>query len=68
MDDNPHYMGDAEVKGHTELGLWVYVYDLDEKVFVPFTQIHDNSDIWEADSEPGELVVTTYLAEKREWL
>jgi hypothetical protein len=63
----PHSMGDARVKGSTELGLWVWIDDLDEQVFVPFTQIHDDSDLWDESSEPGELVVTAWLAEQRGW-
>lgn len=68
MSGIPHSMGQVTVTGSTENGLWVYVDDLGEEVFVPHSQIHDDSEVWEDDTEPGELVVTVWLAEQRGWL
>lgn len=60
-------MGMAEVRGHTDKGLWLYIEDLDDEVFVPYSQIHEDSEVFEELSEPGELIVTEWFARKREW-
>lgn len=38
------------------------------KVWVPKWAIHDDSEIWEEDQEPGELVVKEKFAESEGWI
>lgn len=65
----PFSMGHAEVKGSTPSGLWLQIDDLSgPDVFIPYKHIHDDSEVYREDSEPGELVITEWLAEQRGWL
>lgn len=62
-----YLLGRAEVRGHTDHGLWVWVDSLGEEVFVPYRHIHTDSEVYEEYSDPGELVVSRWLARKRGW-
>lgn len=67
--DIPHNMGTAEVKGSTPNGLWVVIEDLgEEEVFIPHSQVHEDSEVYMSDSPPGDLIISTWLAEQRGWL
>jgi len=37
-------------------------------VFIPFNQIHTDSEVWQEGGDPGELVVMEWLANERSWL
>ena len=37
-----------------------------EEVWIPKSQVHDDSEVWKADQE-GELVVSSWFARKRGW-
>jgi len=38
------------------------------EIWVPKSQIHDESEIWKLDQEPGELVVTEWWAGTKGWV
>jgi hypothetical protein len=41
--------------------------DLDEDIWIPKSQITDNSEVYEGDQPAGTLAVTGWLAEQRGW-
>lgn len=43
------------------------MFDGTEEFWVPRSQIHDDSEVYEANTD-GKLVVTEWFAKKREWL
>lgn len=59
---------DAKVVGETDKGFWIEAPEFDEDVFVPESQITDDSDISKTANRSGTLVVTDWLAEKKGWL
>jgi hypothetical protein len=63
-------LGQARVTGHTNSGLWLDVDEIDDDadVFIPFSQIHDDSEVYKKTSEPGDLIVKSWLAEQRGWV
>lgn len=61
-------LGPATVVRSTDKGLWVHLEDHSTDDFVPYSQIHDNSEVYRSDSKPGELVITEWLANERGWL
>jgi len=63
----PYSLGQAMVKNNTINGLWVHVDDFGQDVFIPFSQIHEDSEVCDHNSDPGELVITEWLATERGW-
>lgn len=59
---------DAEVKRDKGKALLIDAPVFDEPVWIPKSVITDESEIWKADQEPGELVVADWFAEKRGWI
>lgn len=57
-------LGHAHVVRATDKALLVKTEDGDEPIWVPKSVIHDDSEVWGEDSEPGELVVHEWFAEK----
>lgn len=53
--------------GSTDKGLWIQGPDFDEDVFVPQSQIDDESEVWKEGQE-GELVVSAWFAGRRGWV
>lgn len=41
--------------------------DLDGRVWVPKSQITDESEVWEPDQEAGDLVVRKWFARQKGW-
>ena len=37
-------------------------------MWIPKSQIHDDSEVWKRGQEPGMLVVTQWLAERKGWI
>lgn len=65
-ENNGHHCGYAAAKRATNKALLVELRDglrADEEVWIPLSQIHDDSEVWGAGDE-GELVVTSWFAEK----
>jgi len=60
----------AKLKAKTEKAILVFVHDLDEEPWVPSTQVHDDSEIYDVCDigEEGNLVVTSWIAEQKGWL
>lgn len=50
--------------------LLVHIPDLDEDVWVPHSQIHEDSEVYGmgADETEGTLVVKKWFAEQRGWM
>lgn len=63
----PVSVGNARVIRATDKALFVHIDDGDEEVWVPKSCIHDDSEVYAADSEPGELVVVEWFARKEGW-
>jgi hypothetical protein len=39
--------------------------DIDEDVWIPLSQVHDNSEVYEEGTE-GKLIITRWIAEQKE--
>lgn len=63
--DGPQECGKVKVLRRTERAVLVEMEDGDER-WIPFSVIHDNSEIYEGDESggEGELVVKEWFAEK----
>lgn len=57
---------DCTVMGGTDLALNVYIPEADTIVWVPKSQIHEDSELWRIDQkgESGTLTVSLWWAEK----
>ena len=64
-DGDSYEVGEVKVTGATDKGLWVEREG--EQEFYPFSQIHDDSEIYSAaqKGETGTLVITEWLASER---
>lgn len=63
-----HISNKAKVVKETWRALLISAPDFDDEPFwVPKACIHDNSDVYEADTE-GSLIVETWFAEKQGWV
>ena len=64
-NDSGVSLGNATAKRDTGKALLVSVDDLGRDVWIPLSQIHDNSEVFDADENAtGELVVSQWFAEK----
>jgi hypothetical protein len=63
--NDPVSVGQARVLRATTKALLVEVDG--EQTWVPKSCIHDDSEVWRDDSEPGELVVKAWFARKEGW-
>lgn len=59
--------GTARPIKETEKALLVHLDGVGE-TWVPKWAIHDDSEVWKEDQEPGELVVLSKFASKEGWL
>lgn len=57
-------LGKATVVRATNLALCVRLDDEDSDRWVPKSQIHEDSEVYSENSDPGELVVKLWFAEK----
>lgn len=58
-------LGIAEAKQNTGKALRVSVEDMDNDVWIPHSQIHPDSEVFDCgDNAVGRLVVTRWFAEK----
>ena len=62
----PHNMGSAVCVRETEKAICCQVDILDEDVWIPKSQVHDDSEVWENAGE-GDLIVSEWFAEKQGW-
>jgi hypothetical protein len=62
--NDPVRLGRTQVIRATDKALFVHIDDAGEEVWIPKSVIHDDSEIWQEDSEPGELVVKAWFAHK----
>lgn len=61
--ENTVSFDDCEAAKETDKALLVYFGDLEKKLWVPKSQIHDDSEVWE-EGQSGTLVVTGWWAGK----
>lgn len=65
---NPESMGCASCQRETDKALLIRIQNLsDQEFWIPKVCIHDDSEVYKADSE-GELVVTRWFAETKGWV
>lgn len=58
-------LGTAEAKHDTGKALRVSVDDLGRDIWVPHSQIHDDSEVFDCDDNAvGHLIITRWFAEK----
>jgi len=58
---------DAVCVAETDLAICVEAPDFEEGTWIPQSQIHEDSEIWEKGQE-GDLVVTEWLAQQEGWI
>lgn len=60
----------ATLRGKTDKAILVFVHDFDEEYWVPLSQVHDDSEVWDGCEvgETGNLVVTSWIAEQKGWI
>lgn len=68
-EDEETYSKQVTVKHITEKALLVEDEE-GEEVWVPHSQIHDNSEIWDESKkgESGKLVISEWMAKRIGWL
>lgn len=59
-------VGECKAKRFTEKAILIVVVDTKEEVWVPRSQIHDDSEVFDEDNREGNLVVSSWFAAK-EW-
>lgn len=58
-------LGDAKARRFTGKAVLVVLYDKDDKeLWVPLSQIHDDSELFDEENTEGKLVVNRWFAEK----
>lgn len=57
----------AEIIKDTGKAILVNAPEFDEPQWIPLSQVHDDSEIWEEGDE-GDLLVKHYWAEREGWL
>ena len=62
-----HSFENVVATGSASMGLWVFIRDIGENTFIPYSQITDDSEVYEEGHE-GRLCVTEWLAQERGWL
>lgn len=65
MLDKPFLVGDAKATRETDKAVLFIIEGQEE--WIPKSQIHDDSEVWQGGCE-GALIVTEWFAEQRGWL
>lgn len=68
MPDWTYTLHDCLPVAETGEALLVDIPDLGERVWIPKSVIHEDSEVWRADWERGELVVEDWFADERGWI
>lgn len=58
---------DAECVAQTDKAICVRAPDLDGQVWIPQSQVHEDSEVWK-EGQSGKLVVNEWWAEKEGWM
>ena len=58
---------DAKIVKDTGKAILVNAPEFNEDVWIPQSQVDDNSEIWK-EGESGDLLVTDWFAEKQGWI
>lgn len=64
--NEPHNLGAARCKSETSAAILVHVDELGEALWVPKSQVHDDSEVY-AEGHSGDLVVTEWFARQKGW-
>jgi hypothetical protein len=67
VSDKGVSLGQAKVIKDSGKALLVEADELDAEEWIPKSQIHEDSEIFEDGQEDGELIVSTWLARERGW-
>lgn len=58
-------LGEARVKRSTDKALLVVLLDRDEEErWIPRSQVHDDSEVFDEENREGTLIVSAWFAEK----
>lgn len=60
-------VGQAVALRESDKALLVQIIEMEKEVWVPKSQIHDDSEVWKSD-QSGNLVVTNWYADKQGWI
>ena len=60
-------VGKSVAVKESDKAVLVQIIEMEKEVWVPKSQIHDDSEVWKAD-QSGDLVVTNWYAEKQGWI
>lgn len=62
------YLDDCTIVRETDKAILVRIGDQDDnEVWIPKSQIHDDSDIWK-EGESGRLIITEWIAKQKGFL
>lgn len=62
-----HLIQNAECVRTTDKAILVRADEFDEPVWIPQSQVHEDSEVWKL-GQTGDLVVTEWFAEKQGWI
>ena len=66
MTDEGVSLGSARLIRSTAMAILVVLEDRkDQELWIPKSQIHDDSEVYDAENPSGELVVTSWFANKQ---
>ncbi len=58
-------LDDCVCKAATAKAIRVYIPDAEETMWIPLSQVHDDSEVFESGTE-GTLIITAWLADQKE--
>lgn len=67
IDEDVCYFNECEVIKETPKALLINIPYIDDQDWIPKSQIHDNSEIYE-DKQKGVLALNLWLVEKKGWI
>lgn len=68
MDSNEFFkLDDCKCIAETSKALLITCPEMDEDFWIPTSQVHDDSEVFEKDHE-GTLVISLWLARQRGWM
>jgi hypothetical protein len=59
-------VGESQCVRESDKAIQVFIGDIGESVWIPKSQVHDDSEVWKLDQE-GDLVVSDWFARKQGW-
>ena len=59
----PESLGNGKCVKETAKAIRVELDDLGDKIWIPQSQVHENSEVWK-DGQEGEVIVSDWFAKK----